>query len=108
MSYPKPGSEQGAKRDCYYDEKMAAISNERDIYLRERDQLAAKCAELEVSRDITWEHLQMVSEHWPDGIKALLTKLMQRAYMRQDYHEADEIARFLGVKEPTQHEAEDK
>jgi hypothetical protein len=37
----------------------------------------------------------------------LLHSLMTRAYMRLDYHEADEIAEFLGVKKPTDHEMED-
>lgn len=39
--------------------------------------------------------------------KALLETLLNRAYMRMDYHEADEIADFLGVKRPTDHELED-
>ena len=39
--------------------------------------------------------------------KALLEALLQRAYMRMDYHEADEIADFLGVKRPSDHEMED-
>jgi hypothetical protein len=36
---------------------------------------------------------------------ALLSVLQQRAYMRLDYHEADEIAEFLGDKKPTDNES---
>lgn len=39
--------------------------------------------------------------------RALLATMMQRAYMRLAYQEADEIAEYLGIPKPTDHELED-
>jgi hypothetical protein len=41
---------------------------------------------------------------WNEKARVLLRKLMTRAYMRIDYHEADEIADLLGLQRPTDHE----
>lgn len=49
----------------------------------------------------------MNHEQWKIKAEHLLTKLMNRAYMRLDYREADEIADFLGLPRPTDHELAD-
>ena len=42
-----------------------------------------------------------------DAARAILDKLMHRAWMRNDLHEADELADLLGVPRPSDHERAD-
>ena len=56
--------------------------------------------------EVTDEIRSRVNERVEQAAQLLLA-LMNRAYMRLSYDEADEIAEFLGIKKPTDHELED-
>ena len=95
------------------DEKIASLEKELNA-ARERNRadgaaLNEKTAEIERLRGVVKQYQRSDADNsfkHADALK-LLEKLMQRAYQRQAYNEADEIAKFIGVPSPIEHELAD-